>query len=218
MTMKITDAPGFKERFARELKTVTRRRNLPFSSADQREQDLSDALSLPTNLCPLTLRAVVDLTLAENAFIAGGQPTPGDIVAVVWRLHPLYKNASSSERSELRTALLKHLSLRDFQKTVLAVKDFIEKSFEDSDLTPSARGKLPTHSFAATYIDFFAKEYGWSADTILDMPMVALFQLRRAIRTRSESDYTPSSPLDDLRASALDWMNEQRQKKANPNT
>ena len=56
---------------------------------------------------------------------------------------------------------------------------------------------LATKSFVADILDLVASEYGWPHDTILDLPLAQLWQIRNAILERRIPKWT-NGQLTDL--------------------
>jgi hypothetical protein len=172
------------------------------ADAIEREQHIRDTsfLGLPENVCgfdvsPLTLRHVLTLGAIGSPFMRGGHPMTHDVGAFMvvvgeWKVFKRWRN-------------LRKLGLVSFRESVEQVDAFVKESFQDSP-SGSQKDGVSYYSFAASLVDLFAREYGWTEKDILDAPMKRLFQYIKAISHRN-GEKVLFNPSDRVRG---DWMNE----------
>lgn len=184
-------------------KPVTLADQIPgLREAIETEQHIRDTsfLDLPESVCgfdvnPLTLRHVLMLGAVGSPFLRGGHPLPVDVGAFLiivgdWRGFSKWSN-------------LRKLGRVSFRESVEQVDCFVKESFQDS---PAESGieSVSYYSFAASIVDVFAKEYGWTEQAILNTPVKRLFQYLKAI-SRRNGEKTFFNPSDKVRG---DWLRE----------
>ena len=168
--------------------------------AIEQEQHVRDTafLELPESVCgfdlkPLTLRHILTLGSIGSPFMRGGHPMPHDVGAFMcvvggWQGFNRWRN-------------LRKLGRVSFRESVEAVDVFVKESFQDS---PAESGveTVSYYSFAASLVDVFAREYGWTEREILNAPVKRLFQYLKAIARRN-GETTFFNPSDKVRG---DWL------------
>lgn len=168
--------------------------------AIEREQHIRDTsfLELPEAVCgfdvhPLNLSHVLQLGAIGSPFMRGGHPLPVDVGAFMvivgdWKGFERWRN-------------LRKLGRVSFRESVEAVDAFVKESFQDS---PAESGveTVSYYSFAASIVDVFAREYGWTEREILSAPVKRLFQYLKAIARRN-GETTLFNPSDKVRG---DWL------------
>jgi hypothetical protein len=101
---------------------------------------------------------------------------------------------------------LHNLGRVTFQDSVKQIDAFLKESFQDS---PGGAGDMESpsyYSFAASLVDLFGHEYGWSEADILDAPIKRLFQYVKAISRRS-GEAVLFNPSDRVRGEWMDVVN-----------
>ena len=173
--------------------------------AIEQEQHIRDTsfLALPESVCgfdvkPLTLRHVLTLGAIGSPFMRGGYPMPHDVGAFLclvgeWSGFSRWRN-------------LRKLGSSDVRNSIEQVESFVKESFQDS---PGGGGDIESqsyYSFAASLVDLFGHEYGWSEADILDAPTKRLFQYVKAISRRS-GETVLFNPSDRVRGEWMDAVN-----------
>lgn len=207
--MPVLEIPGYAEALASER----RERNAAFVSG------LHETIC-GVDVRPLTPRITLELDAAGSPFFSGGLPTEADVFAFFWHLSPARVSRPPSwwvfgrKRwvNREKDKLARKLVTLDYVETVLAIKEFIEESCGDG---PSNSGGGSEPAFAApasALVDYFAHEYGWSEDAILDTPLKRLCQYwRRSVRRMDSKTQFINVLSDRVRSRFLDTLNEQKQ-------
>jgi len=163
-------------------------------------------LDLPETLCsvevlPLALRHVVTLDVIRSPFIAGGDTIkPSDVVNFLWIVSPRF------ERSHLakRWFALWHLRKVPFNEaTVQAIVNFVSDAFEDAG--GGGRAGKQFYCTAAGMVDAIASQYGWTEETILNLPIRRAMQYVNASAKRINPQATLFNPSERV---LVDWMGE----------
>ena len=104
-----------------------------------------------------------------------------------------------------RWCCLRKLGRVSFRDAVESVDSFVKESFQDS---PAGTGEASAsyYSFAASIVDVFGKEYGWSEADILDTPLKRVFQYLKAI-SRRNGETVFFNPSDKVRGEWLAAVN-----------
>ena len=170
--------------------------------AIEREQHIRDTsfLELPESVCgfdlqPLTLRHILTLGSIGSPFMRGGHPMPHDVGAFMcvvggWHGFKRWRN-------------LRKIGRISFRESVGQVDAFVSESFQDAPGGIEA-DSTSYYSFAASLVDLFGREYGWTEREILDAPVKRLFQYVKAIARRN-GETTLFNPSDKVRG---DWLRE----------
>jgi len=155
----------------------------------ERKLRLESLLLLPTQiepfeLMPLTLRQFLELEFAENRIIEK-VPYVDDLVHLLWLVRP-----KSEKRSIKSFARFVEGSLTPVRRNEIIA--WFNVQFNDM---PQNGGSTHVNEFDSgvwlcTLIDTIASEYGWSMDSILDMPMASAFQLFQRIIKRNNPKYS----------------------------
>ena len=188
-----------------------------YSEAIRKENESRDLafLNLPQSVCgidigPFTLRKYILLEGIGNPFVCGGNILPAHVAQFLWILSPGWVAGNGSERD----TFTRKVSLIKYSRAVKEIMELCEVTFQDS---PSYRGagfSVRIVSGAASYVDILASEYGWSENTVLDMPIARLFQYVRLIQKRHDPKRTFINPSDKVRGK---WLAEVNAEKAKAN-
>jgi hypothetical protein len=153
---------------------------------EQANRDLS-FLPWPLPLCGLvvsqfTLRHLILLGECGNAFTVDGKTIePEDVAGFLWFVSPDY-----SPGPKARDRFVKKIRDRVvFLDAVQEINAYLDAALQDAPATSQRGGKV-YFSAAASFVDLFAAEYGWSVDVVLNTPIAALFQLLRCIQRRHD--------------------------------
>jgi len=141
---------------------------------------------------PMTLRDVIVLDGIGSPFMCGGIPSPQDVVTFLWLQSPTFKPTKFAAWK-----FAKSCRGMDFLKTVASVKDYVDEAFMDSP-GGSAKAAESYYSFAASLVDVFGHEYGWSEAQVMACPLKRLFQYLNAIRQRNDSKAIMFNPKSGL--------------------
>ena len=156
----------------------------------------------PFELMPLTLRQFLELEFAENRIIEK-VPYVDDLVHLLWLVRP-----KSEKRSIKSFARFVSKSLTPVRRNEIIA--WFNVQFNDM---PQGGGNGHVNEYDSgvwlcTLIDTIASEYGWSMDSILDMPMASAFQLFQRILKRNNPKYSPRNGItQDAKAREMKGQN-----------
>lgn len=134
---------------------------------------------------PMTLRSMVDLEIAGNAFLINNQMLEGDIGAYIWRHHPDYSPGDSKEKEQFI------VTLADCTETAKVTMQIVEHQSAAFAETPevmsfssgtSIKSPLPPIPAIASICHEYAAAYGLDPRDVADIDLRILFQCCRAIR------------------------------------
>ena len=155
----------------------------------ERTLRLESLLLLPTRigpfeLIPITSRQFLQLEYAQNRIITGN-PQSDDMVHLIWLVKPEDDKRGIKSIAKLVTSKLT-------ENERLEIIAWFDVQFNDM---PQSGGNSHVNEFDSgvwlcTLIDTIASEYGWSMDSILDMPMASAFQLFQRIIKRKNPKYS----------------------------
>ena len=135
----------------------------------------------------MTARQLNALQAIRSPFIYGGMPTAEEVAAFLWFISPLY-NAAGNGRDEF-TMVVGQL---DYIRTLITIRKYLDRTFLDLPGAPASGKSFPISSTAGL-VDDLAEAYGWSEETILDMPLVRVLQYVK----RQRSKKNPEAPVFD---------------------
>lgn len=164
---------------------------------------------------PLTLQAWIDLKAAGNALVSGEEPTAGDLIAYIWRNHPLYATAASRGAKRIQKAITKAVITQDPMDVIASIFEHIDEAFGESPENANAKaGNARYSGFPAVMggvyaIDEIANRYGMHPHEVLAMPLTQIYQLQKVIRHCTVPNYKPAQPdtLRRLSGKILEAMN-----------
>jgi len=126
----------------------------------------------------MTLRHLMMLDGIETPFLKGGDIKDEDIALFLWIVSEDYSTEAKAKKEFFKKAVKLRLI-----PTINWIKEYIKKSFSDSDTM--SIGEKGQAYFISYFVDLFAREYGWSFEQIMEMPLRVGFQLLTAINERN---------------------------------
>lgn len=159
-----------------------------YAEAQKQEREARDLAfcDWPVPLCGLSVRQftlthLLILGNCDNAFVSGGVPEAEDVAFFLWVVSPDYV----PNDVRIRNRFLKRVARKvKFFAAIAEINDYLKDAFQDSPQGTGVQSKAYT-SFAATYCDLFAHEYGWDDALTMRKPIARLFQLYRRIQKRT---------------------------------
>ena len=160
---------------------------------------------------PLTLRKILYLEIAGNAFISpvpGKEPAMYDCALFLW--------VASSDFSETDHKARERFYQEPFleckvDEAVQGINELLERTWFDlPGGQPSSGHKTPVTYWMAGYVHAFSSSYNWNLDTIMDSPLRQMLQLYRCmmIEGNPEAAFTLPNPLTDpFKAAWLERLN-----------
>ena len=141
----------------------------------------------------MNLKHLLMLDGLESPFLTGGDVSEEDAYLFLWVVSKEF-SFESKERDEF---FIKLKRIPEYQ-LIEFIKEYMEKSFAESD-TMKNGSKSQTY-FIAYFVDCFAREYGWTLEKIMKIPLGVAFQLITAINERNSAmsgkEYNRITELD----------------------
>jgi len=195
--------PGYREALAKE--------------AELRDSALLDAyLICGIPVRALTLRDVLVLLASKSTVLSGEEPTNADIAAFLWMLQPNFwrwKNAGElpivgsliawCER-RARRKLTRRLRALVRGEVIASLNDYLDAIFLDMPASTGGARNAPVSSFGVSITNYLAETYGWSRDSILQMPLPEVYQHIKQI----ELNRNPRAPRFNRLSDRIkgDWL------------
>ncbi|MEY2511995.1 MAG: hypothetical protein QOE26_2758 [Verrucomicrobiota bacterium] len=142
-----------------------------------------------------TLRHLTILSHLQSPFIYGGVRQMEDIGQFLWVVSPQYDTLPPEETNRTRylAELVLHPKWENFYR---AIDRYLQRTFRDPP-PMVGDGKLIAACYTAGVVHKIAKTYGWDDETIMDKPLIRLFQYLKWIQA-DENPATPQfSPMAD---------------------
>jgi hypothetical protein len=124
----------------------------------------------------MTLLDYYTLLHAESPFLLGTDYTVGDIAVFLW----LLLEDKNQDRKEFVNGI-KDIKIVDAEKDILT---YLDEVFSECDTLQEKQNGKSHASSIAYQVDLYAREYGWQAEEILNLPMSQIFQLNTVIAER----------------------------------
>lgn len=161
MNFRLEQIPGFAEEFEEAKAKEREFRELAFFGLP--------LLVAGIEIRVMTLRDHAVLACAGSPFVVGGSVTLADVGVFLWALSPEF-----TEDREAREAFMARIAALDFEKAVEAIRDYRTMLFVDAPKGGS--GGTPATAFIASVTHRLASAYGWSRNSIHDLPLPEVFQ------------------------------------------
>lgn len=170
-----------------------------YAEAQKQEREARDLAfcDWPVPLCGLSVRQftlthLLILGNCDNAFVSGGVPEAEDVAFFLWVVSLEYVPNDAEKRDAFVSEISGGIKYLEGCKEVSA---YMTRAFQDSPPSADIQSKAYT-SFAATFCDLFAYEYGWDDSLTMNKPIARLFQLYRRIQKRSNPKAVLFNPSD----------------------
>jgi hypothetical protein len=144
-------------------------------------------------IAPLTARMFLDLQGADSPLVGRSDryPEPADVQVMLWRCSPLYKRGDDDLRRFYQATLIE----LPFEEAVEGLLEYVRRSLAGQPLWKgSIRATPGVGNWAARLVHLFAKEYGWTEDYVLDLPMRRLWQYANRIMEDADATYKEQAP------------------------
>ena len=126
----------------------------------------------------MTLRHLMMLDGVETPFLKGGDIKDEDIALFLWIVSEDYSMDPRQKKEFFKKAVkVKNIPC------IKWIKQYLKKSFSDADTM--SMGEKGQAYFISYFVDLFAREYGWSFEQIMELPLRIGFQLLTAINERN---------------------------------
>lgn len=139
---------------------------------------------------PLTLYRQAVLVAGRNAFLCGGEVTPGATAVFLWVVSPEFRLGDADGRALFLARLRLSEALADLDACEREVGAFLDEMFLDSPGEGDGGGKrrAPITSIEAVYVELFAEACGWDEATTMHMPLPKLYQVLRRVTARKDPE------------------------------
>lgn len=148
---------------------------------------------------PLTVRAWLDLSLAENSVMEGKHPTPAEACAYVWRNCKAFEVGNPRKQKRWQKIIAKAFKKHGYFAALADIGEHVQTAFEELPRSQSSSGVqinngCPDIEGIVGAIDEVAARYGVAPDVVTEWPLNRLFQLQRAARLATIPGYKLRQP------------------------
>lgn len=148
----------------------------------------------------MTIRQFFMLDGIESPYLNQGNPTPADLAVFIWILSPKYQPSKKA-----RDKFCEEIFSIPIEQATKDIERYLIKTFQDAET--DGKDEKRYCNYLTYLVDLFAREYGWSTEQILKIPMRQLYQLNTAIGERyaraAGEKYTKLRAIDMMEAQAL---------------
>jgi hypothetical protein len=127
---------------------------------------------------PMNLKHLLILDGIDSPMIKGGDINEQDMFMFLWVL-----NKDFCYDSKMRDKFFVKARKQTNHHLKQFIQEILDKSFAESDTMKNSE-KQQTF-FIAYFVDCFAREYGWTVDEIMNLPLARAFQLITSINERN---------------------------------
>ena len=133
----------------------------------------------------MTLRSMVDLEIAGNAFLVGNDIVEGDIGAYIWRHHSDYEAGNNKDQDKFIAELS---DCTDVTGIINQIQDHSSDAFSETLQTlsfsesVSSSSALPAVPVITSICHQYGAAYGIDPRDVADIDLRIVFQCCRAIR------------------------------------
>lgn len=163
----------------------------------------------------MTLYDFYVLDGVESPFLSKKEYTVGDIAVFLWILSTKYSRDAAAKQKFAEE--IHEIKILEAEKGIL---EYIDATFNDADTLVEQKKDRAFAPFIAYQIDLYAKEYGWTIEQIMQIPLRQLFQLNTVIGVRyakqAGEQYTKMTRVEAMEAKAiLEEVKKQKQPRHN---
>jgi hypothetical protein len=215
----VLDIPGYKEAVAAERLA----REVSFLPITETVAGLE--------LVPMTLRQYLVLSLTKSPLLTGETPGPGHLLDFLWLLHPRYSPKGGFHKwlmvrklrrcippvgtiwdyEWLRAKRQRRVDLAVYRLTrlVVALRNYVGETLQDWQPSQAPEGTVEIDHYCdgAAICALVAREYGWTQETTLNMPMKQLLQFLKEIKVFHGTKVPLCNPSDRVKA---EWLDKQQ--------
>lgn len=141
---------------------------------------------------PLTFRHFFFLEVARSPFVCGGSPSAGDVALFLWVCSPQFSPDQKPLTRFRRWRFIRRCRRLSFLDTVDEIRRRMDNAMADQPASSGGRraGNSPA-GMLAMIVHNIASAYGWSEDTIINLPVARALQYVRLIQIQND----PSVPI-----------------------
>ena len=179
-----------------------------FAEAVYQERLVRDSafLRLSETVCgfelrPMTLRDYAVLRMAGNPLLGDALPAPEELAQFLWILSVSY--SKSRLRRILFSIRVNKACATPLQAARLidSCREYRQEAMQDAPALAGCKGYSPSYySDCAYWCGILGREYGYSMDEVLDIPLKILFQLPGEMKDHHNSKSPRCNPSDRILA------------------
>jgi hypothetical protein len=148
----------------------------------------------------MNLRHLMMLDGVESPFLKGGDIKDEDVALFLW----IVSKEFCFDEKKQKEFFKKVVKIRNID-AIRWINNYLKKTFIDSDTMN--KGKKGQVYFISYFVDMFAKEYNWSFEEIMKMPLRISFQLITAMNERNaKSNGTTYNRVTELDNTINRWI------------
>lgn len=163
-------------------------------------------------LLPFTAQMFIELDAADSPFFRpDSSPAPEHVAMFLWRCSPEFSRYKWYSTWKMNR-FIKRVAHIPYGQAVVEITEYLERAY--APLPAVKRKVTATRSFASWpshLVHAFASEYGWSEETILNLPLRRLYQYMNRIIESNDPDFKQMCPATAKLKHA--WMKERRIKR-----
>jgi len=190
-TLPFAEVPGY----ADALNHETQNRELAFLPTPP------PILGIPIR--HMSARHHILLTGCRNLFIVGGFPSYIDAAQLLWFLSPDYCTAPGARELFVAT----HVAKKDLNELLSACSLYVSIVWQDAPSGGRETWEKKYVADMASLVDILAREFHWTDEHILELPLARVFQYLRLIRKRSDKNALMFNPSDKVLGDHLSRLN-----------
>lgn len=156
------------------------------------------------DVLPMTLRHYVTLRSVGSPVINGNIPNPIELFTFIWILSPKFQAVDCEAKTALYKSLRK-LDIPGIAKTIVSARNYWCDTMMDAQRS-SRGGGMFYYSDACALCAMFGREYGWSMETTMALPMKCVLQFQKEIK-QSRGGLV-GNPSDIIKGRYLDEINQ----------
>lgn len=145
----------------------------------------------------ITLKTYSLLRWSENAFVGSGIPSLEDGISFIW-LHSVDWVESKGFNKIVSYLRRRKIARKLKSKHLIEINDWISEQFQDLSDGGESKGEAepPLTSEILHLVALLAREFHWTEEQIINMPIARLWQYRRLIKMYHDPEYKPLQLTD----------------------
>jgi hypothetical protein len=145
----------------------------------------------------LTPKLFATLTLMKCPLVMGGNITAESVLSFLWVIK--VKTPDENRQAFFQEAITKE----DFDQMMKDINEYFETAFQDIPPSREGGGGVPYYSSMVVIVDFLASEYGWTEETIINMPYKRLFQYMKLLGRKHDPSKAMFNKSDSVKSEMI---------------
>lgn len=187
-----------------DLNEIINEYSRKYVAAVEKEQAIRDSAFISnidvignTTVHALTPKLFTTLTLMKSPLVMGGEINSESILVFLWTVK--VKIPEDDRQKFFEETILN----QDFEQIVTDIGTYFEDAFQDIPPAKSEGSNVPYYSSLAVIVDYFASEYGWTEDSIINMPYKRLFQYMKLIGKKNDPSKAMFNKSDNIKSQMI---------------